>query len=55
MELARHPDMQSRLRQEILDFRGSGPGGEPTYNELLTKLPYLDATVKEAYVHSVLL
>lgn len=43
-ELAKHPEKQARLRQEILDF---GPH-EPTYDDLQAeKLPYLDAVTKE--------
>ncbi len=48
MELARNKEMQDRLRKELTEFQGSGPGGEPTYEELQTKLPYLDAVCKEA-------
>lgn len=43
--LAQHPDVQDKLRKEILEF-----GAEPTYDDFLTKLPYLDAVTKEAYV-----
>ncbi|KAG8897481.1 hypothetical protein FRB99_008122 [Tulasnella sp. 403] len=48
MELARNKDVQDKLRQEILDFQGSGPGGQPTYDEFQSKLPYLDAVAKES-------
>ncbi|KAG8903764.1 hypothetical protein FRB99_002791 [Tulasnella sp. 403] len=46
-ELARNPDIQARLRQEITGFEGSGPDGEPSYAEFQTKLPLLDAVCKE--------
>ena len=42
LELARNPDFQNYLRQEIMDFEG-----EPSYSDYQTKLPYLDAVVKE--------
>ncbi|KZV92113.1 cytochrome P450 [Exidia glandulosa HHB12029] len=43
-ELARNPDVQDKLRQEILAFPG-----EPTYEDLNgPALPYLDAVLKEA-------
>ncbi|KAF8592546.1 cytochrome P450, partial [Ramaria rubella] len=41
-ELARNSEKQQRLRGEALAFTG-----EPTYEELQTKLPYLDACCKE--------
>lgn len=44
-ELARHPDIQSRLREEVMAFAGS-----PSYDELQTQLPYLDAVTREVYV-----
>ncbi|KAG8910565.1 hypothetical protein FRC00_007987 [Tulasnella sp. 408] len=47
LELARNPEMQEKLRKEVTDFVGSGPGGEPTYEEFQSKLPYLDAVCKE--------
>ncbi|KAG8948992.1 hypothetical protein FRC03_000504 [Tulasnella sp. 419] len=47
LELSRHPELQTRLRQELLDFQGSGPGGEPSYEEFQSKLPFLDAVMKE--------
>lgn len=46
-ELSRDTNLQSRLREEISQFHGTGPGGEATYNELQTKLPLLDAFCKE--------
>ncbi|KDQ08459.1 hypothetical protein BOTBODRAFT_191732 [Botryobasidium botryosum FD-172 SS1] len=42
LALAQNPDVQDRLRREILEF-----GVEPTYDDLFTKLPYLDAVAKE--------
>ncbi|KDQ09986.1 hypothetical protein BOTBODRAFT_36605 [Botryobasidium botryosum FD-172 SS1] len=42
--LAQNPDMQDKLRKEILEF-----GTEPTYDDILTKLPYLDAVTKEGF------
>ncbi|KAI9058018.1 cytochrome P450 [Trametes sanguinea] len=41
--LAEHPDVQTKLREEIL---AAGDGSELTY-EALQALPYLDAVVKE--------
>ncbi|KAI5985861.1 cytochrome P450 [Pisolithus albus] len=41
-ELARHPDIQTKLREEVLSF-----GGEPSYDQLTTGFPYLDAVVQE--------
>ncbi|KAI6023312.1 cytochrome P450 [Pisolithus marmoratus] len=43
LELARNPDIQSKLRQELLAF-----GEEPTYDQQQHSLPYLDAVVHEA-------
>ena len=48
LELARNKDVQDKLRRELLEFNGSGPGGEPTYEEYQSKLPYFDAVIKEA-------
>ncbi|KAJ7705389.1 cytochrome P450, partial [Mycena rosella] len=42
IELSRNSDMQSKLREEILRV-----GGDPTYEELTTSLPFLDAFVCE--------
>ncbi|KAI6037496.1 cytochrome P450 [Pisolithus marmoratus] len=42
IELARHPDIQTKLRQELLSF-----GGEPSYDQLINDLPYLDAILQE--------
>ena len=48
LALAQNKEVQQRLRQEIVAFQGSGQGREPTHEELLTRLPYLDAVCKEA-------
>ncbi|KAG1901457.1 cytochrome P450 [Suillus fuscotomentosus] len=42
IELSRHPDVQTRLRGELLAF-----GPDPTYDQLKANLPYLDAVVHE--------
>ncbi|KAI6117793.1 cytochrome P450 [Pisolithus thermaeus] len=42
LELARNPDIQSKLREELLAF-----GEEPTYDQQQHSLPYLDAVVHE--------
>ncbi|KAG1904515.1 cytochrome P450 [Suillus fuscotomentosus] len=42
IELSRHPDIQTRLREELLAF-----GPDPTYDQLKANLPYLDAIVHE--------
>ncbi|KAI6120973.1 cytochrome P450 [Pisolithus croceorrhizus] len=42
LELARNPSIQNKLRQELLAF-----GEEPTYKQLQSNLPYLDAVVHE--------
>ncbi|KAG1842983.1 cytochrome P450 [Suillus subalutaceus] len=42
IELSRHPDVQTRLREELLAF-----GADPTYDQLKASLPYLDAVVHE--------
>ncbi|KAG1882703.1 cytochrome P450 [Suillus subluteus] len=42
IELSRHPDVQTRLREELLVF-----GADPTYDQLKASLPYLDAVVHE--------
>ncbi|KAG1785654.1 cytochrome P450 [Suillus plorans] len=42
IELSRHPDVQTRLREELLAF-----GPDPTYDQLKANLPYLDAVVHE--------
>ncbi|KAI6037503.1 cytochrome P450 [Pisolithus marmoratus] len=42
LEVARHPDVQTKLREELLSF-----GGEPSYDQFTTGFPYLDAVVQE--------
>jgi cytochrome P450 len=42
-ELACHPDIQNRLRQEIRSF-----GIEPSYDDFHAKLPFLDAVCRES-------
>ncbi|KIJ59411.1 hypothetical protein HYDPIDRAFT_162418 [Hydnomerulius pinastri MD-312] len=42
IELAKSPDMQTKLREELLAF-----GSDPTYDQLSSNLPYLDAVVHE--------
>ncbi|KAG2101118.1 cytochrome P450 [Suillus discolor] len=42
IELSRHPNVQTRLREELLAF-----GPDPTYDQLKANLPYLDAVVHE--------
>ncbi|KIM65670.1 hypothetical protein SCLCIDRAFT_1212070 [Scleroderma citrinum Foug A] len=44
LELARHPDIQKRLREEILSF-----DGEPTYDQISKDFPYFDAVVHEIF------
>ncbi|KAI6030990.1 cytochrome P450 [Pisolithus marmoratus] len=42
LELARNPDIQTKLRAELLAF-----GSDPTYDQLNNNLPYLDAVIHE--------
>ncbi|KAG2125601.1 cytochrome P450 [Suillus cothurnatus] len=42
IELSQHPDVQTRLREELLAF-----GSDPTYDQFKANLPYLDAVVHE--------
>ncbi|KIK44321.1 hypothetical protein CY34DRAFT_642271 [Suillus luteus UH-Slu-Lm8-n1] len=42
IELSRHPDVQTKLREELLAF-----SADPTYDQLKANLPYLDAVVLE--------
>ncbi|OAX33612.1 cytochrome P450 [Rhizopogon vinicolor AM-OR11-026] len=42
LELSKHPNVQTRLREELLSF-----GPDPTYDQLKANLPYLDAVVHE--------
>ncbi|KAI6008443.1 cytochrome P450 [Pisolithus marmoratus] len=41
-ELARNPHVQTRLRKEAMGYHGS-----PSYDDLQTQLPYLDAVTRE--------
>jgi cytochrome P450 len=43
IELARNPEVQARLREEVTSFSNA----EPTWNQLHGSLPYLDAVVSE--------
>ncbi|KAG1876043.1 cytochrome P450 [Suillus tomentosus] len=42
IELGRNPDIQTKLRDECLEF-----GSTPSYDDLTNKLPYLNAVVNE--------
>ncbi|KAG1883377.1 cytochrome P450 [Suillus subluteus] len=42
IELARNPDIQTKLRDECLEF-----GSTPSYDDLMNKLPYLNIVVNE--------
>jgi cytochrome P450 len=41
-QLARHPDMQQKLRDELMAFPG-----DPNYDDFQSRLPYLDAVLRE--------
>ena len=41
-EISRHPEIQARLREELAAF-----GGEPSYDDFQTRLPYLEAVLRE--------
>ncbi|KAM5543816.1 hypothetical protein V8D89_002433 [Ganoderma adspersum] len=41
-ELSRQPEIQAKLREEIAAFKG-----EPTFDDFQTRLPYLDAVLRE--------
>ncbi|CAA7269644.1 unnamed protein product [Cyclocybe aegerita] len=43
IELARKPEKQQKLRDELSQF----VGGDPTFDQLSTSLPYLDAVAQE--------
>ncbi|KAJ7916333.1 cytochrome P450, partial [Mycena leptocephala] len=43
IELARNPEMQDKLRKDLARFGGA----DPTWDQLVSELPYLDATVHE--------
>ncbi|CAE6461645.1 unnamed protein product [Rhizoctonia solani] len=45
-ELAKNPEYQSRLRDEITRL-----GREPTYEDLISGMPWLDAVMKESFRH----
>ncbi|KAH0826178.1 cytochrome P450 [Lanmaoa asiatica] len=42
LELSRNPDVQTKLRSELIEH-----GADPTYDQLTNGLPYLDAVVHE--------
>ncbi|KAF8119553.1 cytochrome P450 [Boletus edulis] len=42
LELSRNPDIQTKLRKELLEH-----GADPTYDQLTNGLPYLDAVIHE--------
>ena len=44
--LAAHPEMQDRVRQEILDALEKNEGQDLSYDELVS-LPFLDAVCRE--------
>ncbi|KAJ3838143.1 cytochrome P450 [Lentinula raphanica] len=44
--LSRHPEVQNKLRQELVEARTQNGGNDLTYKEL-TELPYLDAVCRE--------
>ena len=44
IELARNPDKQDRLREEVTKF----PGTDPTYDDFINGFPYLDSVIREA-------
>ncbi|KAJ7464550.1 cytochrome P450 [Mycena latifolia] len=43
IELAKHPEKQAKLREELVQFGGT----DPTWDQLVSGLPYLDAVVLE--------
>lgn len=42
IELAIHPEKQDKLRKEL-----SSLGNDPSYDQLMNELPYLDAVLRE--------
>ena len=46
IELALHPEKQIRLRKEIFDHYIAN-GGDPTYDQVMNELPYLDSVLRE--------
>jgi len=49
-EISKQPELQQRIRNELLDFQKEHGGRDPTFEEYMsnTKLPLLDAVTKEA-------
>ncbi|KZT67557.1 cytochrome P450 [Daedalea quercina L-15889] len=45
LELCRHPEIQQKLREELLSHSA---GSDPTWDQLTSGLPYLDAVIQEA-------
>ena len=45
-QLAKHPEVQARLRKEILDAQEQNGGEDLSYDDLVN-LPYLDAVCRE--------
>ena len=47
-QLAQHPDVQQKLREEVMEARDDGTGSlrDLDYNEVM-ELPYLDAVCRE--------
>ncbi|KAG1859193.1 cytochrome P450 [Suillus subluteus] len=49
IELSRHPNVQTCLREELLAL-----GTDPTYDQLKASLPYLDVVVHEIlHIHPI--
>ena len=46
LELAKHPEVQQKLRIELLARNEA-----PSYDDLQSKYPYLNAVLHETYVH----
>ena len=44
IELARNPQVQKKLREELSQFSNS----DPTWDQLVSGLPYLDAVAQES-------
>lgn len=42
-QLAHHPEMQQQLREEVASI------SNPTFDEYTSKMPFLDAVIKERY------
>ncbi|KAF7331039.1 Cytochrome P450 [Mycena venus] len=43
IELSKHPEIQDKLRKDLARFSGT----DPTWDQLVSELPYLDAVVQE--------